>query len=380
MRFGRGVRGKLSAELADRRCLIVTTARGRQQLESDPALRALSRSPAVRWVDTVQPNPERTALQAAIETLRHETFEAVIAFGGGSALDSAKVLNVALADGAVTHNLSELLADPRCHRDARPRPLYAIPTTAGTGSEVTPFATVWDRADGQKHSLAGAAVYPYAAVIDPALTDGLPREITRATGLDAINQAAESVWNRNATPITLQLAARALRLGFETLPELVASDLGTQQDPHRCVHLRDRLAEASLLAGLCISQTRTALCHSISYPITAHFGVPHGLACAFTAPAVLRYNATVDDGRLRQVACDLFGRRTTAGEFVESFTRLHQSLDVGPLTRQAIPSEQALLDLIPQMYTPGRADNNLREVDADALEQILRQAWSDAAG
>ena len=365
--FGRGIREQLTEELAGQRCLIVTTMRGRRQFAADSILGTLAGESRQVWVDNVTANPGLHGLQAEIDGLANESFDAIIAFGGGSAMDAAKALSIALSETCSGIPLAELLASPGLHEAARPKRLYALPTTAGTGSEVTPFSTVWDHQKKKKHSLGGPAVFPYAAYVDPALTDGLPQRVTLSTGLDAINQASESIWNRNATPITMALATRAIQLGFSALPGLVAGRGGLLE--------REQMAECSLLAGLAISHTRTALCHSMSYPITAHFGVPHGLACAFTMPAVLRHNLAAEDGRLANLAVTLCGTGSDLEDLYEAYSVLHQELAVRQHVAEHIPSFQALLKLADDMFTPGRADNSLAAVDSVVVERILNEAW-----
>lgn len=367
IRFGRSVRAKLTKELAGSRCLIVTTQRGHRQLMEDGCLGEFARREEHVWVDSVTENPGLHQLQSELNRLADQPFDAIVAFGGGSAMDAAKVLAVGLSERCRDTALKELLQKPALHAQAIPKPLYALPTTSGTGSEVTPFATVWDHEKRKKHSLAGPAVFPHAAYVDPALTDALPQGPTLSTGLDAINQAAESTWNNNATPVTLSLATRALELGFAALPALAD---GTAGEPER-----DHMAEASLLAGLAISQTRTALCHSISYPITAHFGVPHGLACAFTMPAVLRHNLTADDGRFVQLAQALCGADAGHEELIAKLDGLCGVLSVPERVREYIPSFDALEQLADSMYTPGRADNSLAPAERMIVKDLLRQAW-----
>jgi alcohol dehydrogenase len=368
IQFGRGCREQLLKELDGRRLLVVTTPRGRRQLESDDILGPLfNDNCAIHWADNVQANPGLSELQTDIERLRGEAFDATVAFGGGSAIDSAKVLNVALAESVSDLSLREMLANAERQPTIQPWPLYALPTTAGTGSEVTPYSTVWDHEKRKKHSLAGPAVFPRTAIVDPALTDEMPNEVTLATGLDAINQAAESIWNYNMTPVSEGVATRALQLGFEALRRLLNEPGDTRG--------RDAMAECSLLAGLAISQTRTALCHSISYPMTAHFGVPHGLACAFTMPAVLRHNLAADDGRFERLAAVLEGGESSYTALLERFEGLTVSLGVGEQVKQKVPALEQLTALIGEMYTPGRADNNLAVVDEAAIKKILVTAW-----
>ncbi len=351
---GRGCRMRLVEELDGKSVLIVTTKRGRCQFLNDPLLSKLVLCSQLIWIDSVVENPELVDLQSKIDWVtKQPSYDAVIAFGGGSSLDAAKAINTTLAEKCQHHSLAMLLADLVLCSKIKPKPLYALPTTSGTGSEVTPFATVWDYTNKKKLSLVGEAVYPFAAFIDSELSDTVPQDTTISVGLDAINQAAESVWNKNATPITIEFAFRSLQLGFAALPALSHGANDKQA--------RDKMAEASLLSGLAISHTRTALCHSISYPITLNFGVPHGLACAFTMPAVLRYNLMAEDGRFAMLANILTGT-SDLKKLVKCFDDLHDLLHVRKRVRSFIPNINALLELEEQMFTQGRVANNLAEI------------------
>jgi len=225
----------------------------------------------------VTPNPDLADVErwcaAAPEAWARA--EVVVGLGGGSALDSAKALATARGSAARVHRaLGGTL-------DGDPLPLLAIPTTAGTGSEVTSWATLWDRAGNRKHSLADRRLYPSHALVDPALMLSAPRGVTLASGLDALSHALESLWNVNANPVSAACAVSAARAILATLPALMA-DLGS-------LALRERMAQASLLAGLAFSNTKTALAHSLSYPLTLQRGVPHGIACSFSLPQVMRW-------------------------------------------------------------------------------------------
>lgn len=363
--LGRGSRKRLNKQLSGLNILVVTTKRGRKQFSTDDYLGQLAEYNRLNWLDSVQENPDLADLQQQINAIKSNQLDAVIAFGGGSAIDAAKAVRLGLACQR-NYQLSELIAQPDLHKNIPQLPLYALPTTSGTGSEVTPFATVWDHTKKKKLSLSSDQVFPSAAFVDADLTEGLPISVTLSTGLDAINQAAESVWNKNANPLTLTYATRALKLALPALPKLIAGDNSSQH--------RDALAEASLLAGLAISHTRTALCHSISYPLTAHFGVPHGLACAFTMPAVCTLNIAADDGRFSQVAQALFNQ--SRPELVtQALKNLNKQLKVTEIIKTYISSLEQLLQLQKEMFTPGRADNNLSlEID---LKKVLLQSWYD---
>ena len=132
------------------------------------------------------------------------------------------------------------------------------------------------------------------------------------------------------------------------------------------------MAYASLLSGLAISHTRTAIAHSMSYPLTLHYGMPHGLACGFTLPAIHSFNLDADDGRLRVLAEALgFGR---AEDLAGALKALLQRLGVPELVRQYVPSLDAPFTLVGEMFTPNRASNNLRPVDEHAIKAILAEA------
>lgn len=363
--FGRGCRDGLIGRVEGQAILIVTTRRGRRQLKEDSCLQALERNKNVVWADDVHENPDIDHLQEMVTRLTGSHFDSVVAFGGGSVIDAAKVLNISLSRECGDITLHDLVTDPRRHAKARPAPLYAVPTTSGTGSEVTPFATVWNHESRTKLSLSGPAAWPTEAFVDPSLTDSVPQETTISTGLDAINQAAESIWNKRSSAITSLYATRALMLGFGALPQL--------SEGKACNTARDQMAEASLLAGLAISQTRTALCHSISYPITAHFKVPHGLACAFTMNAVLRLNLRAEDGRFAQLAKSLTGSSELGG-LTALFEDLTNALQVRERVMRYVPDMQDLLQLEGKMATPGRFENNLS--DEISVTDIIKASWS----
>ena len=231
--------------------------------------------------DTV-PNPDVASLTGMYERFwtQYADAELIVAVGGGSALDTAKALMVGTPSGKFSE-LVALLATGKPFTPTRVKPLLTVPTTAGTGSEVTPWATVWDRTPGaqKKYSLHLEETWPEAALVDPELTLSLPAGPTLAAGLDALSHALESIWNVNANPISDTHAISAARDVLSTLPALMR-DL-------RNPGLRSQMSLAALKAGLAFSNTKTALAHSISYDMTLNHGLPHGIACSFTLPKVL---------------------------------------------------------------------------------------------
>ena len=163
---------------------------------------------------------------------------------------------------------------------------------------------MWESATGKKYSLARPSLYPRSAVIDPTLMLGKPRQLTVSTGLDALSHALESLWNVNANPVSKTYAVAAAREIVAVLPAL-AGDLAN-------LDLRVRMATAALLAGLAFSNTKTAIAHSVSYPITLRHNVPHGIACSFTLPMIVRSLGDVG-GLCGQALAEIFGPDLSEG-------------------------------------------------------------------
>ena len=274
--FGAGSFANLPSAIGRRRYAVVTYPEG--AFAHLVAGLAESAGDPLLLIDDVAPNPDYALLreQSARFADLDQPVELIVAIGGGSVLDSAKVFSAAAGDfGKVQRYLERQQGSDNLSAI----PVIAVPTTAGTGSEVTCWATVWDASAGKKYSLAQPDLYAETAIVDPALMLGKPRALTISTGLDALSHALESIWNVNASPVSAHLAVWAAREILECLPPLL--------DELRNVDLRTRVAQAALFAGLAFSNTKTALAHNLSYPITLGYGVPHGIACSFTLPVIL---------------------------------------------------------------------------------------------
>ncbi|CAN7284775.1 iron-containing alcohol dehydrogenase PsrA [Caballeronia sp. 15715] len=283
--FGLGCIERLPQVLGDRRAVIVTFPEA-AQIGLVQRVRALCGDSVVAVIDDVQPNPDVTHLAGLYRDFwqrydwqSHEHCSVIVAIGGGSVLDTAKTLMVGTESGDFAELLA-LLDTGKPFTPPRVKSLITVPTTSGTGSEVTPWATIWDRTIKQrKYSLQLPQTWPEAAIVDPELTLSLPLSVTVQSGLDALSHALEAIWNVNANPISDEFAVSAARDMLATLPALAAN----LQDRT----LRERASLAALKAGLAFSNTKTALAHSISYEMTIHHGLPHGIACSFTLPMVL---------------------------------------------------------------------------------------------
>ena len=281
VRFGAGTLDELPQTIGARRAVLVTFPEAAGLGLIARVERLLGGALAGVICDT-QPNPDVSNLTALYERFwrEHADADVVVGIGGGSTLDTAKALMIGTASGRLD-DLVELLATGKPFTPARVKRLVAVPTTAGTGSEVTPYATIWDAAPERlkKYSLQLRETWAEHALVDPELTLSLPPTVTLHSALDALSHCLEAIWNVNANPVSDTLAVAAAREVLRTLPALMRN-LGD-------LELRSRIAWAALTAGLAFSNTKTALAHSISYEMTLRHGLPHGLACSFTLPLVL---------------------------------------------------------------------------------------------
>ncbi|MEM9633318.1 MAG: iron-containing alcohol dehydrogenase PsrA [Pseudomonadota bacterium] len=299
--FGAGQFDDLANLIGGRRYALITYP-DPPFAELASALAASAGAPAF-VISDVAPNPdyERLAEQSSRFSGGNRKVDVIVALGGGSVIDSAKVFAAAGGDFS---RVSRFLETQEGAGAFSFLPIIAVPTTAGTGSEVTCWATVWNERTGKKYSLSHSRLYPETALVDPELMVGKSHGLTLATGLDALSHSLESIWNINANPVSTRHAVAASKIVLNTLPALL-SDL-------KNLELRSRMAEAALLAGLAFSNTKTAITHNLSYPITLGWGVQHGIACSFTLPAVLR--SVIGMGGFREGALkEIFGEDLNAG-------------------------------------------------------------------
>ncbi|MEI3606642.1 iron-containing alcohol dehydrogenase [Pseudogracilibacillus sp. SE30717A] len=224
-----------------------------------------------------QPNPTVSNCNNALDMLREVKADLVIAIGGGSSMDVAKAVSLLATNGG---EIKEYEGIDTFNKDLLP--LIAIPTTAGTASEVTNFTVITDEEREYKFTVGGVRLAPKWAILDPMVTLTLPSHITAATGLDALVHAIESYTSKMANPITKTLAREAIRKISRNLRQAVYNG--------DTLKYRDEMLMGSLLAGLAFNNTRLGNCHALSHPVSAIYGVPHGVANAILIPHVMAFN------------------------------------------------------------------------------------------
>lgn len=363
--FGPGIIRNLPYIVGSQRSILITTP-GFTKRGIPDSLKKLLGGSLIAIFDGVHPNPTFSSVKIAFNKLQQYEYDTIIALGGGSTIDTAKAIAASGASG------SELWIDNHLKHGApfpqhfAPKSIIAVPTTAGTGSEVTMWATVWDMQEKKKYSISHPFLYPAEAILDPELTITLPEKETIYSGLDALSHAMEAIWNKNHNPVSDAFALEAISLVHNYLPAL--------RDDLTNLNVRALLLRASLFAGLAFSNTKTALAHSISYPLTAHFGMPHGLACALPLPHLLRFNGSKVPDRVLIIAkslmTDIEVESTASG-----VTKLFEKIGISScLADYGINKNKAEL-IANSAVTPGRADNNIVDFNRNDLLTLVKNLF-----
>jgi alcohol dehydrogenase class IV len=353
--FGVGASGS-AIEVANSyggRPIIVTDA----TLAELPRIRGIIETlPGAPLFTDVHPNPTVADVDALAASIREHRCDVVVAIGGGSPMDCAKA--------AACLCETEERSVRAFHSEGRKfgpvhLPVVAVPTTAGTGSEVTPFSVLDDAEKGFKGPIASDSLYPIHALVDPELTLSLPKYVTAATGLDALSHAIEGYWSKNHQPLCDLLAMEAAKLIFAHF-----GGVCTRPDD---VEARTAMSYAALLAGMAFALPKNAMVHACSFPLSNRYHLCHGAACAFTLEFAVRLNAPHMGGRLEVFAkacgfdtIDAMARRI--GEFKRLGGLPCTLADVG-IGEDAVPV------LIEESFHP-LMQNNPKEVTREDLARM----------
>jgi alcohol dehydrogenase class IV len=274
--------------------LLVVTDRGLLSMGlADRMLQALAAAGvAVEVFGDVEPDPDCEIVMAGVERLARVRADAVLAIGGGSPIDCAKAINLSHANDCRPERLAGLWLYARPRR--RGVPFFAVPTTAGTGSEVTMASVVTDAKRGVKVSIIDPKLLPEAVALDPTLTLGLPPKVTAATGMDALTHAVEAFVSALAYPQTDRWAIAAT--------QLVLANLERAYRDGRDAQARESMLLGSFLAGMAFTRAGVGYVHAIAHQLGASYHLPHGLANAILLPHVLDRSRPHCDARLAQLA------------------------------------------------------------------------------
>lgn len=293
--FGNGELGRLAEEIAalggTNGILITSASFERRGLAAQVQQQSEGR---IRQVFAhVTANPTVEECDACMDIMRSSHCDFVVAIGGGSVMDLAKAAaTFCLTADHATDYLATGKAIPADHL-----PVIAVPTTAGTGSEITCVAVLSDHRRGVKSPMNSNGFYPTVAIVDPQLTLTVPPYMTACTGFDVICHAIEAYWSIHHQPICDALAVHAAQLALANLEKVCR-----QPDD---LQARENMAEASVVAGLAFTMPKTTSAHACSYPLTNLLGIPHGEACALTITWFIRFNARKGCERVTTLARQL---------------------------------------------------------------------------
>lgn len=314
--------GRAIADFRHHKLMVVTDAVIAQLGLMQPLLDALGAGgPQVVLFDAVTPDAPIAIVEQGIALYQEQGCDAILAFGGGSVIDAAKAIGLAAANDK---HPRELVGYFKARRD--PPPLYVVPTTAGTGSEVTVVSVISDPEQRRKLVIATPRAVPRMAALDPLVMTGLPPAITAATGMDALTHAVEAFIGRWTTEATDSLALTAVGLIFEYLPRAVADG----QD----LVARERMALASMYAGLAFTRADVGNVHAIAHQLGGLYHTPHGLANAIMLPHVLRFSLPEVVPRLAALAARAgIGQPgdtplKQARQFVDAVAAMNQALGI----------------------------------------------------
>lgn len=291
---------KLRDEISNKRFLLVASSGAVSRFDIFREL--LDHENLAHYIESVPSHPDISDAEKLFADAHQKKFDTVVAIGGGSVIDIAKFLSVKPETGRFTE-LRQHLEFGNVLSNYVVRPVIAVPTTAGTSSEITPFATIWNRQQNRKHSLQLPDLWCSIAIYDPTLTISKPKNLTLNSALDALSHSLESIWNVNSNPISVSLATTAAKLIINNLPTLI-SNLKDE-------HSREKIMLGSVFAGLAFSNTRTAAAHALSYQITLKRGIEHGLACSFTLPMLID-NVRGKYQFVDEALTDIFGDTSSA--------------------------------------------------------------------
>ncbi len=362
LRFGSGALDLLGSEASAhgwQKAYVISDS-GLRQAGLIDRLEAVLKGNEIEYLiyEGVQPNPSVKVVEKALAPLAGFKPDLLIGFGGGSALDAAKIINVLYSHGGQLWDYEgqDAILSP-C------KPLIAIPTTAGTGSEVTQFAMISDPSRRRKVAFASRHLMPTLALVDPMLTLTLPPSMTAATGMDALTHAIEACTTIAAQPISDLLALRAIDLIKDNLPRAYSN--GQDQEA------RGKMALASTLAGIAFNNAYVALAHSIAHSLGGLYELPHGICCALALPVAMEYNLPARREQYARIARALGATSPEAGV-----------VRVRELARQIkIPEGLRALGLkAPDVETIARAAMedgstlfNPRELGTETMSELIQQ-------
>lgn len=312
--------------------------------------------------DGVVENPTDVMINYCSELYQDKKIDMIIAIGGGSSIDSAKAINIVLSNGGKIEDYYESKAIENTV------PLIAIPTTAGTGSEVTNVSVVTDTKNHKKIVIFGGKVKADYAVLDSSLTYTLPSSITAATGMDALTHAIEAYISKQASVFTDLNAKEAIRL--------IAGSIETAVMNGKDKVARENMMLGSVIAGFAFNSAILGLVHGVAHPLGAHFGIPHGVANATMLPYVIEYNGDSCIEKIKVIG-EILGiarEKATPTNVCNKLLEINKKIGIKTLSELGIKKEDFSLIADETLEEPSLLTNP-KDVDKDSVMSILNKAF-----
>ncbi|MGE7667273.1 iron-containing alcohol dehydrogenase [Ureibacillus composti] len=316
----------------------------------------------------VEPNPKSATIKKGVDFASKNKIDFIIAVGGGSSIDTAKAISIMLKNPG---DILDYEGVGKIQND--PVEIIAIPTTAGTGSEVTASTIITDESTLFKVAVISEKIFPTYAIVDPILTLECPKSITSSTGIDALTHAIESYLSKQNNGVVSEMALKAIKLINDNI--LNAYIRGND------IESRMNLLEASMLAGLCFSQTRLGNVHAISQSFGGLFDIPHGFANAVLLPYVLEFNLLAavekycDIAKAMSVYDENLSNNENAYKVIERIVELNKQLDIPKTTKELGVNLDSIETLIRDSLRSGNIKVNPRLTNAADVKKIIEDSY-----
>lgn len=354
---------KLYIDMSGQNVVLIMSGSAAKRYLWEDAIKEWEKRGGLLWISDSVSYPTEETLRMGMEKMKGFEADIIVAVGGGSSIDFAKGMKAfyGIRRDCTLAAITECLAAKKVAMGEKNIRLLAIPTTAGTGAELTQWATIWDAEKKCKYSIDHPALKPDKAIIIPEFTVMADEKLTISTGLDALAHAVEAYWAKETNSLVRSLASEAIREMVNYLPRLL-------KEPKN-LYYREKQCTASVLAGLAFSVTRTTACHSISYPLTMDYGIPHGIAAAMTLEKVAKRNSGFYPEEIKLM--DLFRTYGGIGNFLQEICGDRVSLF---LKDYGIEKRDISL-IVQKSFTLGRMDNNPKDLRNEDLESILFEIY-----
>jgi len=319
--------------------------------------------------DQVEPEPSMENVNECVEFTRGKKYDLFVGVGGGSSMDVAKIISILATNSGSVYDYIGIEKIPKPGL-----PIILVPTTSGTGAEVTPNAIVTNKKIKEKKGIVSHFLLPEVAIVDPSLTLSLPPRITASTGVDALTHSIESYVSLNASPLSDVIALESIKL--------ISHNLKRAVEDGNDIEARYNMALGSLLGGIALTNAGTGGVHALAYPLGGQFGIPHGLSNALMLPFIVEFNITSNLSKFSKIAAVMgeniegLGREEAAGKAVEAVRAIVTDVGMPKRLREVGIPKQALPKIAESASHVTRLlANNPRKMTIDDIRKIYEEAF-----